>query len=98
MVSKHNIAATLGGWSVRHRKAAILGWLIFVIVVAVLGSAAGQSSLQDYQQLAGGSGQAEKILAQAKIGDPAVELVLVHSPLASATASRPFSMRKWRRS
>jgi putative drug exporter of the RND superfamily len=86
MRNKHNIAATLGGWSARHRKSAILGWLIFVIVVAVLGSGSGQSSLANYQQLAGGSGRAEKILAEAGIGDPAVELVLVHSRRASVTA------------
>ena len=90
MASKHNMAATLGGWSARHRKAAILGWLIFVIVVAVLGSGSGQSSLANYQQLAGGSGQAEKILADARIGDPAVELVLVHSLGTSVTASSPL--------
>ena len=26
-----SIAARLGGWSVRHRKTAIIGWLLFVI-------------------------------------------------------------------
>ncbi len=86
MTSKRNIAATLGGWSARHRRAAILGWLFFVVLVVVLGSGSGQSSLANYQQLAGGSGQAEKILADARIGDPAVELVLVHSQRASKTA------------
>lgn len=90
MTSKRNIAATLGGWSARHRRTAILGWLFFVVLVAVLGSGAGQSSLANYQQLAGGSAQAEKILAEARVGDPAVEFVLVHSQRASVPASSPL--------
>ncbi len=89
MAEKRNIAATLGWWSARHRKTAIFGWLLFVVLVTVLGNAWGQSGLPDYQQLAGGSAQAEKIVHQAGIGDPAVELVLIHSTRPSVTTPTP---------
>ena len=89
MAEKRNIAATLGWWSARHRKTAIFGWLLFVVLVTVLGNAWGQSGLPDYQQLAGGSAQAEKIVHQAGIGDPAVELVLIHSTRPSVTTATP---------
>ena len=37
MNSSHNIAARAGRWSARHRKAAVLGWLAFVVATLVLG-------------------------------------------------------------
>ena len=37
-----NIAATLGGWSARHRLAAIGSWLALVVVTMLIGSAVGQ--------------------------------------------------------
>jgi RND superfamily putative drug exporter len=44
-----NIASVLGGWSTRHRKLAIFGWLAFVIVAMCLGNASGQVGLANYQ-------------------------------------------------
>ena len=80
-----NIASALGEWSTRHRKLAIFGWLAFVIVAMFLGNASGQAGLANYQQLAGGSAQAEKILDQAGIKDPSAEVVLVQG-----RGPRPF--------
>lgn len=99
-----NIAAALGGWSTRHRKLAIFGWLGFVIVTMSLGSASGQAGLADYQQLAGGSAQAEKIIDQAGLKDPSAELVLVQSrrpvdpspgPWERYPGYRPTSAATW---
>jgi len=87
---RQNIAAVIGGWSTRHRKLAIFGWLVFVIVAMFLGNAAGQTSLANYQQLAGGSAQAEKILDQAGIQDPSGEVVLVQSRGRVVSSSRLF--------
>ncbi len=44
-----------------------------------LGNASGQVGLANYQQMAGGSAQAEKILDQAGIQDPSGEVVLVQN-------------------
>jgi hypothetical protein len=37
-----NLAAAAAGWSARHRRKAILGWLAFVLIAFVGGSAIGQ--------------------------------------------------------
>jgi uncharacterized membrane protein YdfJ with MMPL/SSD domain len=74
-----SIAARLGGWSVRHRKTAIIGWLVFVIVASVAGAMAGQVTMKPYETGAGDSARADKILADAGIKAPAGEMVIVHS-------------------
>ena len=55
-----NLAATAGGWSARHRRKAILGWLTFVIVAFIVGTAVGQRYLTDVEQT---NGQAKQALA-----------------------------------
>jgi RND superfamily putative drug exporter len=77
-----NIAARLGGWSVRHRVLAIVGWLLFV-VLAAFGAAAGQQQMTMDEYAAGDSARAVRILDQAGISPGAGEMVLVHSDAAT---------------
>src|SRR5690242_12506521 len=86
---RRNLAAALGGWSARHRKAAIGIWLLFVVAAAVLGGAAGQVGMPGYRQGAGDSARAEQILAHAHINSPAAEMVLVRGTSAGVTATSP---------
>ena len=51
MAGLPNIAATLGGWSARHRLVAISGWLVLVIGLTLLGSAVGQVTMTAPAQL-----------------------------------------------
>jgi RND superfamily putative drug exporter len=74
-----SLAARLGGWSVRHRKTAIIGWLLFVIAASMIGAMAGQITMKPQQNGAGDSLRAERILADAGIQHPAGEMVIVHS-------------------
>jgi uncharacterized membrane protein YdfJ with MMPL/SSD domain len=74
-----SIASRLGGWSVRHRKTAIIGWLLFVIAVSAIGTIAGQVTMKPYEAAAGDSARAQRILADAGIKEPAGEMVIVHS-------------------
>ncbi|GAA4509049.1 MMPL family transporter [Actinoallomurus oryzae] len=74
-----SFAARIGGWSVRHRKTAIIGWLVFVIAASVIGGMAGQVTMKPYENAAGDSARAQKILSDAGIKDPAGEMVIVHS-------------------
>ena len=39
----NNLAARAGRWSAAHRKAAILGWIVFVIVATLIGGSVGQT-------------------------------------------------------
>jgi RND superfamily putative drug exporter len=63
--SGRNLAAVAGGWSARHRRAAILGWLAFVAAASAVGMVMGQRQLSDVQMGNGESRQATRIFEQA---------------------------------
>ena len=73
-----NIAARVGGWSARHRKSAIFGWLAFVILAFVIGSMVGTKQLKDADQFDGESKRAEKALVT-KFAQPSGERVMIRS-------------------
>jgi putative drug exporter of the RND superfamily len=79
MGQRRNPAGALGGWSARHRKTAIISWLLLVAAAAFLGGAFGQVGLTDAQEGTGDSARAMQILAAAGLSAPAGEMVLVHS-------------------
>ena len=87
--SRRGLAAILGGWSAQHRMIAIGAWLLFVVAATVLGGAAGRIGLPSYRQGAGDAARADQILAKARIGQPAAELVLVRSTSAAMTVASP---------
>ncbi|MFI1398436.1 MMPL family transporter [Streptomyces sp. NPDC020681] len=86
MARQRNLAASLGGWSARHRKTAVFGWLFAVIALTVLGGMAGQQNLTEADYGTGESGRAARILVDADIRTPAAEMVLVHSDELTATS------------
>jgi uncharacterized membrane protein YdfJ with MMPL/SSD domain len=79
MSNRAGIAAAIGGWSVRHRLAAIVGWLAFVAVTMAVGSMSGQQHMTEDQYAAGDSAKAIQILDEAGLSTPAGEMVLVTS-------------------
>ncbi len=81
-----NLAARAGRWSSQHRKAAVMGWLVFVVAAAVIGVAMGTRSMATSDYATGESGVAERILAR-DFPQPAAESVLVHN--SAATVSDP---------
>ncbi|TDD71192.1 hypothetical protein E1293_33950 [Actinomadura darangshiensis] len=81
---KRNLAAALGGWSARHRMTAILGWLLFVVVAAVLGGAVGQVTMAEHEQGTGQSARAAQIIEDAGIDDPDQETVLISGGAAGS--------------
>ena len=87
MAGLPNIAATLGGWSARHRLVAISGWVVLVIGLTLLGSAVGQVTMTAAEYGTGESGRAMWVLADAGIKDPAAELVMVHGAAAMGASS-----------
>jgi RND superfamily putative drug exporter len=87
MAPRLNLAAVLGGWSARHRAAAIGGWVLFVLVTTFIGSAVGQVTMTHAEYGAGESGRAVHLLTEAGIKAPAQELIDVHSATAAAGAS-----------
>ncbi|WP_190329302.1 MMPL family transporter [Streptomyces venezuelae] len=74
---RRNLAARLGVWSAHHRKAAVLGWLVFVVLATVIGGATGTVTASDEEMGVGDSGRAAEILKDAGVDEPAGELVMV---------------------
>jgi uncharacterized membrane protein YdfJ with MMPL/SSD domain len=76
MDSSRNLAARAGRWSAQHRKKAILGWLAFVVLAAVLGGSVGTKTLTDADFGIGESGRADKAVSD-HFPEKAPESVLV---------------------
>lgn len=81
------IAARAGGWSARHRWAAVGIWVLFVVLAMGLGSAAGSVEIKESDQLRGETHTAAKIIEDAGIDEPASETVLIQAKGASAKAT-----------
>src|SRR4051812_25727520 len=74
--SRMGIAAAMGGWSARHRWAAVGGWLLFVVLVMVVGQAAGRHDVDEDRAMPGEVSQAATILDDAGLQSNAGEMVL----------------------
>lgn len=82
--SKLGPAAAMGAWSARHRRTAVFGWLLFVVLAAALGTAHGSTKITDAEQVPGQVSRAARILDEAGLKSPASETVLVQSATRSA--------------
>jgi uncharacterized membrane protein YdfJ with MMPL/SSD domain len=73
------LAARAGGWSARHRWAAVGIWVLFVVLAMGLGSAAGRVDVDESDGLKGETHTAATIIKDADIEEPAGETVLVQA-------------------
>jgi RND superfamily putative drug exporter len=74
-----SFAARAARWSAAHRRAAVLGWLAFVLAAFALGNAAGLQPLNDADRGVGEAKRAEQLLAKEFPATRAGELVLFES-------------------
>src|SRR3954470_14468978 len=72
-----NLAARAGRWSAQHRKTAILGWILFVVLATLLGGKVGQNTLDESAAGNGESKRGDMIVEAAGFPDQAGEQVLV---------------------
>ena len=84
----------IAGWSARHKKTAVFGWLALVAVLFVASQALGSRSLPNYDP--GQAGQAERALHQAApdFYGSATEVVLIQARAPGKTFARDPSMRQ----
>ncbi len=82
-VARAPVVERIGGWSARHRKTTVLGWLLLIAVVIVAGHSLPAKTVRAYD--AGQSGQAERALNQFGRNSHPAESVLVE-----ARAGRTF--------
>ena len=85
MRRRGNLAASIGGWSARHRWAAILIWLAFVAAATLIGNAVGTAQMKDYERANGDSRAAGRILDGADFPTVAGETVLVQAREGAVT-------------
>ncbi|MFF2045366.1 MMPL family transporter [Kitasatospora sp. NPDC058170] len=81
------MAAAMGAWSARHRKTAVFGWLLFVVLAAFLGGLHGSNEVKESEAMPGQVSRAAKILDEAGLKSPAGETVLIQS--AGLTSDAP---------
>jgi uncharacterized membrane protein YdfJ with MMPL/SSD domain len=77
-MQRSNVAARAGKWSAQHRRAAILGWLAFVVAAVALGGAIGTKHISQDNNGSGESGRAQRVLHD-QFPQPAGEQVLIQS-------------------
>jgi uncharacterized membrane protein YdfJ with MMPL/SSD domain len=75
-----NIASRAGRWSAQHRRRAIVGWLVFVVLAVGIGGALGTQTLRSHEMGTGESGRADQALHDAGLRDAATETILVTAP------------------
>jgi putative drug exporter of the RND superfamily len=83
---------SIAGWSARHRKTAIFGWLALVVVAYLIGQLLGSPSQQ--QNDLGQAGQAEQTLQHLGVTSPATEAVLISERARGATFTTDPAMRQ----
>jgi RND superfamily putative drug exporter len=87
--TKVNVAGRVGRWSIRHRRAAIIGWFVFVLAAFMVGGNMGVVEKDPASQGVGESGHASQIYEQGwpreKQGNETVsEQVLIESKTHNA--------------
>jgi putative drug exporter of the RND superfamily len=82
----------IAGWSAKHRKTAVFGWLVLVVAVFMAGQSLGHKSLPASD--AGQSGQAEQTLRHLGVTTPAVEDVLIQARAPGQTFGDDPQMRQ----
>src|SRR5688500_8554672 len=76
-MQSRNLAARAGRWSAQHRKAAIFGWILFVVLATFVGGKVGQKDIEESASGNGESKRGDMIVEAAGFPDEAGEQVLV---------------------
>ena len=88
-----NLTERVAGWSGRHRKTAVFGWLLLVAALFMIGQVVGSKNLPLYD--AGQAGQAERVLHQVAPDQYSsyAETVLIQATAPGATYVTDPAMR-----
>jgi RND superfamily putative drug exporter len=67
----------VAGWSARHSKVAVFGWLLLMIIAIAIGQGLGSGNVAEYDP--GQAGQAEHVLNEPVVQQPDIESVLIQA-------------------
>ena len=79
------IVERVAGWSARHKKTAVFGWLLLVVACLLVGQRLGTSNVNSYDP--GQAGTAERVLNESIVQQPDSESVLIQAPAGHSFAS-----------
>jgi RND superfamily putative drug exporter len=86
------VVERIAGWSARHRKTALFGWLLLVVGAVMVGSMLGTKNLNSYDP--GQAGRAERVLSRPGVVQPASETVLVQARSGTRTVASDPEIRR----
>ena len=87
-MKSRNLAARAGRWSATHRKTAVIGWILFVVLATVVGGKVGQQNLESSKMGNGESKRHDIIVDNANFPDEIGERVLIQGK-GDITADSP---------
>src|SRR6186997_3272451 len=87
LMQSRNLAASAGRWSAQHRRTAILGWIVFVVLATVLGGKVGQNTIDDSAAGNGESKRGDMLVDAAGFPEQSGEQVLIQGSGPAATAA-----------
>jgi RND superfamily putative drug exporter len=90
--SRPPVVERIAGWSARHRKTAVLGWLVLVAAVFVGSQMLPAKNVPSYDT--GQSGQAEQTLNRLNVTFPPTESVLIQTRAPGRTFAADPEMRE----
>ncbi len=86
------VVERIAGWSARHRKTALFGWLLLVVGAVMISSMLGSKNLNSYDP--GQAGQAERVLGRPGVVQPASETVLIQAKTGTRTVASDPEVRR----
>src|SRR5215831_10952062 len=86
------VVERIAGWSARHRKTALFGWLLLVVGAVMISSMLGTKNLNSYDP--GQAGRAERVLARPGVVQPASETVLIQARNHTGTVASDPEIRR----
>jgi RND superfamily putative drug exporter len=86
------VVERIAGWSARHRKTALFGWLLLVVGAVMISSMLGTKNLNSYDP--GQAGGAERVLARPGVVQPASETVLIQARGGTRTVAADPEIRQ----
>src|SRR5215471_1895126 len=86
------VVERIAGWSARHRKTALFGWLLLVVGAVMISSMLGTKNLNSYDP--GQAGQAERVLGRPGVVQPDSETVLIQARSGTRTVASDPEIRR----
>src|SRR5690348_14999756 len=86
------VVESIAGWSARHRKTALFGWLLLVAGAVLISSMLGTKNLNSYDP--GQAGKAERVLSRPGVVQPASETVLIQARNGTGTVASDPEIRR----